>query len=221
MLAALLVLLFATAPAPLPDQNIDGWFQLQPAANPTDPIVVHGWAISRCGSPEIVLRVDGRELAKARPWLEWPGVKERFPGVASAERPGFHTLIDPLHYRPGEHRVSIAASSSECQASRSLGELTFIAGAPPRAWVSLGVIALTLIAFAGIAFALHRWGVRYHRVPLIWVVPPLLGLSIAAIVAAPGGTPLFDPLVHSCRSSRSCSSFWRFFRCRWSWPARS
>ena len=196
MFALLTIALLSAPPAPLPAQPIDGAMRLRPLGDAsTSRIMVDGWAVSRCGVPEVVLRIDGRELARARPWLEKPEIRDRFPGVAGADRAGFEAAIDPLHYPAGEHRVTVLASSP-CQPLQVIGESTFDAVRPPPAWFSIGLIALGFAFVFAVAMILRTWGQRYHALPLWWIVPSLLVFMIATTVAVSHTTPALKALAN-------------------------
>jgi hypothetical protein len=186
----------ATAAEP-PDQNIEGSFELVPSTGSwKDPVDLRGWAISRCGTPEIQLLIDGREVARAKPWEERPEIRERFPTVGSAEHPGFSTSIDPLRYEPGDHHVSVQVFSPECKASRSLGEHLFVSARRARPLQALSILVGSLALFVVIAWGLHRLPLRYHTIPLWWILPALLLLVMGAIVTTNGWKPGFQALAN-------------------------
>lgn len=197
IVVALFVALLAAVPAAASADTIEGSFEFQRKSTSwKDPIPIRGWAVSHCGSPEVALVIDGREVITAHPWLDWPGIRERFPGVASAQHPGFETVIDPLHFAPGDHRVAIVASSPECHATRSLGELIFVSAAAPRPLRSWLIVAFWIAVVGAIAFALRRSTLRYHPLPLWWIVPPLLVVVIVAIATAGGPKAPFERLAN-------------------------
>ena len=181
MYAILTIALLAAAPPPLPAQPIDGAMRLRPLGDAsTSRIMVEGRAESPCGVPEVVLRIDGREIARARPWLD---------------HSGFEAAIDPLHYAAGEHRVTVLASSP-CQPLQVLGESTFEAVRPPPAWFSFGAIALGFAFVFAVAVIMRTWQRRYHALPLWWIVPSLLVFMIATIVAVSHTDPRLKALAN-------------------------
>ena len=153
--------------------QIDGDFELRPVSTSwKDPIIVKGWAVSQCGPPELTLSVDGRELTRAHPWIE----RGDIPGPPA----GFETLIDPLQYPPGDHWVSITATS--CGVTKSLGRHNFVSARSMPALRALATIAIWIALFGGVGIAINRWGEHHHPVPLWRIVPALLAMSIATII---------------------------------------
>lgn len=193
------LLLLAAIAIANPAGDIQGEFTAQIRSRvETDRVVVRGWAVSRCGPPELTLTVDGHELARARPWMPDATVAARFPPAWGSERPAFVTEIDPLHYAAGVHRIRIEAAAAACGA-RAIGERTFLTPDPAPEWLAW----LTILGLAGGA-----WGVAVllallprgtHRVPLGFAVPAILVTSVAAIllglpsIGITGGPP-FAPL---------------------------
>lgn len=196
------ILLLALAPARAtaaepPDPNIEGSFELIPSTGSwKDPVDLRGWAISRCGTTQIRLLIDGHEVARANPWEERPEIRERFPTVGSAEKPGFSTSIDPLQYEPGDHHVSVQVFSPECKASRSLGEHLFVSARRTRPLQSLTILVALLAVFVAIGWGLSRFRLRYHPVPLWGILPALLVLVMGAIVTTNGWKPDFQALAN-------------------------
>lgn len=168
-----------------PPPAATGWFELRRAGVAASELIsVRGWADSRCGPPEVTLLIDGREIARADAWSSWQ-VPSSFPAAPGADRPGFATQIDPLHFTPGVHLVKMVASAPACDASASLGEAAFVSSALPVGWIAWTTLLYVAVAIVLAGLALHRFAPRYHLVPIRFVVPSVLALSIGSILLGP------------------------------------
>ncbi len=127
---------------------VDGSFDLQPVPDGRSVFHVQGWAVGECdGAPasvEVVLLVDGVEQLRGRPFLAWPGVKERYPNLAGADLAGFSGQVDPRRFEPGLHRIEVLVET--CGEKKSLGERTFRTLPPTSSWIAVPVLLLLLAA---------------------------------------------------------------------------
>lgn len=174
--------LFAQSPEAL----IAGWYALSPEEpGGKTPFAVQGWVLATCGPAEVRVAVDGRELWRGRPSFAWPGVAEKYPAVAGADRAGFWTEIDPTLFSPGEHRLEVAVVA--CGEERALG-MTVIRTAPPTApWIAWPLLLLLLAvvpAFGGLLVA--NLGTATREIPRLELGVALLLVALAlTVVVAP------------------------------------
>lgn len=178
-----ITILAALLAAANPADDIQGTFtavHVRPHLE-TSRITVQGWAVSRCGAPELTLYVDEQEIARAKPWMTDASVLARYPASWGAELPAFRTEVDPLVYDPGPHRIHITARAGEC-GERSLGSQPFVTiGAVPE-WLAWPILLGALGLAWGLALLLHRLPRKTQRVPLAIGVGLLLLTSLAAIL---------------------------------------
>jgi len=177
------LLLTATLASGTPATDIQGELVLERVRLhvPTSRIIVKGWAVSRCGAPEVALLVDERELARAKPWMTDQAISARFPAEWGGGTPRFEAEIDPLNYATGMHHVRIVARAGEC-GERLIGDQTFITVAAPPGWMAWAILLGALALAWGVASLLQRLPRGTHRVPLFIGVGLLLATSFAAIL---------------------------------------
>lgn len=186
VLVAVLILGMAGAlgAQPSPEPEIAGWFELRPKEpGGKTPFAVQGWALAACGPAEVRVEVDGRELRRAAPSFAWPGVAEKYPGVAGAGQAGFWIEVDPTLFAAGEHRLAVAVEA--CGTSRELGGAAFRTAPPTRASIAWPLLALLLGA---LPFAAGRLLARRREetgmVPALELRIVLLLAALAATVVA-------------------------------------
>lgn len=185
-LSALLLTLAGGLFAQGPEAGLAGWFVLAPETpSGKTPFAVQGWVLASCGPAEARVAVDGRELWRGRPSFAWPGVAEKYPAVAGADRAGFWTEVDPTLFSPGEHRLEVAVAA--CGEERSLGEAVFRRAPPTAPWIAWPLLVLllgVLPALGGVLLA--RRETATLEIPRLELrVAALLVVVAATIVAAP------------------------------------
>jgi hypothetical protein len=202
------VTLLATSPVSAVGPLIDGYCALPSTPDGRAPFAVHGWAVADCGEgnhepPELVLRVDGAELLRGRPFTAWPGISEKYPDIPGSDLAGFWAQVDPAHLAVGEHDLEVVALA--CGIERTLLRENFSVSKPTSSLIAGPLLLLCLGILAAIGCAIARFRDRFWPIPRLPGIVALGSLLVIVIVVlAPRlagsvreiGDGLFGPLAN-------------------------